>query len=117
VLCTPANINDVIAKYVPRDATAVEPAPLPAAAPVAASQAAAPAGAAPAQKKARPTGPMTPEEQKDRQNYAIVTFNLTVMALMGLLWYGMGRGMLFSAAIALPLAAAAASVVWKMKSR
>jgi hypothetical protein len=116
VLCTPANINDVIAKYVPRDASAVEPAPAPAAAPEATAQSAAPA-AAPAAKKVRPTGPMTAEELKDRQNYAIVTFNITVMVMMGLLWYGLGRGMLFSAMIALPLAAAAAGVVWKMKSR
>ena len=117
VLCTPANINDVIAKYVPRDGTAVEPAPAAAAAPAAQSTAAAaPAAAAPAV-AARPTGPMTPEEQKERQNYAIVAFNITVMAMMGLMVYVLHQGMVVSAMIALPSAAAAAGVMWKIKSR
>jgi hypothetical protein len=115
VLCTPANINDVITKFVPRDASAA-----PAPAPVAAAPAAAPAAASPTPApaaKQRPTGPMTPEEQTERRNFAIVGFNITVMVLMGALWYGLEWGMLLSIAVALPLAAAAAGIVWKMKSR
>ena len=113
VLCTPANVSDVITKYVPRDGSAVEPVPV-AAAPAAA---AAPGQAAPAPaKKARRTGPLSPEEQKQRRDYAIVAFNLTVMILMGIMWQALGRGFWASAMIAMPTAAVAAGITWKMKS-
>ncbi len=116
VLCTPANISDALTKFVPRDAHAVEAAGAPLAAVAAPAVQAAPA-AATAVQPARPAGPLTDAEKKDRQSYAFVAFNITVMAVMGLLSYGLGRGWAFSAAIAIPLAAAAATVTWKMKSR
>jgi hypothetical protein len=114
VLCTPTNVDEVIAKYVPRDGSAVEPAPLPETS--AATDAPAAAAPKPAE-KVRPTGPMTPEEQKERQNYAIVTFNITVMVCMGALVYGLGWGFLVSASLGIPMAAIAAGVAWKVKSR
>jgi hypothetical protein len=116
VLCTPANITEAISKYVPRDGSAPEPAPLAAAAPVAAAAqpAAQPAAAA---KPPKPTGPLTPEEQKQRRDLAIVTFNLGVMITMGVLWQGMSWGFMKAAMVALPVAAVAAGVMWKMKSR
>lgn len=117
VLCTPANINDAIAKYVARDGSA----PTPAAAATLATEQAPAAGAAEAPAAApapvKRTGPLSPEEQKQRRDLAIVTFNLTVMAMMGLLWQGLGKGVFASAMIAMPVAAMAAGVVWKMKSR
>ena len=60
---------------------------------------------------------MSDEEKKDRQNYAIVTFNLAFMACMGLLYYALGLGVWLSLGIAFPLAAVAAGVLWKVKSR
>ncbi|MGD9722041.1 MAG: hypothetical protein AB7O59_09985 [Pirellulales bacterium] len=117
VLCSPANIDEVITKFVPRDGSAVEPLPAAAPAPVAASAPAesAPAAATPAKKT--PGGPLTDEQKKERQNLAIVAFNMTVMLGMGGLTLGMGRGWLFSAAVVMPLAAIVAGVIWKLKSR
>jgi type II secretion system (T2SS) protein E len=113
VLCTPANVTDVITKFVPRDGSFVEPAPV-AAAPAAAAK---PGQAAPAPAKApRRTGPLSPEDQKQRRDYAIVAFNLTVMILMGIMWQALGRGFWASAVIALPIAAVAAGITWKVKS-
>jgi hypothetical protein len=114
VLCTPANINDAIAKFVPRDGSAPEPM---AAAETAAQQsaAAAPTAAAPATPVR--TGPLTPEEQKARRDLAIVTFNITVMVMMGVLWKFLEKSFVTSAMIAMPAAAIAAAVAWKVKSR
>lgn len=111
VLCTPANINDAIAKFVPRDGSAPEPM---AAAETAAQQsaAAAPTAATPVR-----TGPLTPEEQKARRDLAIVTFNITVMVMMGVLWKFLEKSFVTSAMIAMPAAAIAAAVAWKVKSR
>ncbi len=118
VLCTPANIDEVVAKYVPRDGSAVEPPPQPV---EETPQAAAPAGDAAAApqpaEKAKPAGPMTEDEKKERQNLAIVSFNLTVMVGMGALVYGLSWGVLFSAMLVLPLSGVVAGIVWKMKSR
>lgn len=116
VLCTPANISDAITKYVPKDASVVETAPLAPASPQqpGAAQQAAPA-AAPA--KAKRVGPLSDAEKKERRDYALVGFNITVMVLMGVLWQYLGRGFFSSALIALPLAAAVAGIVWKVKSR
>ena len=116
VLCTPANISDVIAKYVPRDASIVEAAPL---APVQATGAAAAPQAAAPTAAARPkrSGPLTPEEMKERRDYSLVAFNLSVMILMGILWQFLGKGFWASAMVALPVAAVAAGVTWKLKSR
>jgi hypothetical protein len=113
VLCTPANINDVLAKFVPRDGSAPEPAPVASAAPVATQQSAA--ARAPA--KARPTGPMTDDERKQRRDYAIVTFNIVFMATMGALYYGLSWGFMKAAMIAVPAAAVAAGIMLKVRSR
>ncbi len=114
VLCTPANINDIIAKYVPRDASMPEPAPMPIAQSQAATAAApAPAAAAPA----APTGPMTPEEMKQRRDVALMASGLTVIVLMNAMYWVLHRGFLFSAMIVVPIAAIAGFVAWKMKSR
>jgi hypothetical protein len=115
VLCTPGNISDAITKYVPKDASVVETAPLPQATQQGgAAQQAAPA-AAPV--KAKRVGPLNDAEKKERRDYALVGFNITVMVLMGILWQYLGRGFFSSALIALPVAAAAAGIVWKVKSR
>ena len=114
VLCTPSNIDEVIAKYVPRDGSAAPPAPEPVEEEQAASEEPAAAPAEP--KKARPAGPMTDQEKTDRRNYAVVSFNIAFMACMGLLYYGLGRGVMLSLLIAFPLAAAAAGIIWKVKS-
>lgn len=115
VLCTPANIDEVIAKYVPKDASAAPPPPEPALEDEAPAATATARETAP--KKARPTGPMTDEDKKERQNYTIVTFNLAFMGCMGALYYGLGRGATFSLMIAFPLAAVAAGVMWKVRTR
>jgi hypothetical protein len=115
VLCSPANINDVIAKHVPRDASAAPPPAARAATPAQAAPAQAAPAAAPAE-KAAPRGPLTDEQQKERRNVAIVAFNITSMVCMGALYYGLGRGVLLSVAITLPLALLAAGVAWKVKS-
>jgi hypothetical protein len=113
VLCTPANINEAIAKFVPRDGSAPEPMPAAEVAPQPAAGA-APTAAAPAAKR---TGPLTPEEKKAARDMAIVTFNLTVMVMMGVLWKFLEKGFLVSALIAMPAAAIAAFIAWKVKSR
>ena len=113
VLCTPANINDVITKFVPRDGSAVEPVPV-AAAPAAAAK---PGQAAPAPAKAaHRTGPLSPEEKKERQEYAMLAFGGTVIVLVNAMYWGLGQGFVASAMIALPVAAVAAGITWKMKS-
>jgi hypothetical protein len=113
VLCSPANIHEVLAKHVPRDGSAPEPAAVAAAAP-AQQQAAAAAPVAPA--KTRPTGPMTDDEIKQRRDYAIVTFNITGMAMVGLLYYGLSWGYLSTALVGVPVAAVAAGITWKIRS-
>ena len=118
VLCTPANINDAITKYVPRDASMPEPVTAPiaqaaAAGPAAAAQQAAPA----AEAKPKRTGPLTDEEKKERRDYAIMAMGITSIVLMNAMYWGLHRGFLFSAVIVLPIAAIAAGVTWKMKSR
>ncbi len=117
VLCSPGNINDVIAKYLPKDANAA-PAPVPAAVSAAApagdaSQAEAPA-AAPA---AKPTGPMTEEEKKQRKDLAMVATFGTGMVLTNVLYWGLGWGVILSALVAVLTGAVAGGVTWKVKSR
>lgn len=113
VLCTPANVSDVITKYVPKDGSFVEPAPV-AAAPVAAKpgQQAAPAPA----KAARRTGPLSPEEKKERWQFAFLTLGGTTIVLVNALYWGLSYGFVASAMIALPIAAVAAGITWKVKS-
>jgi hypothetical protein len=114
VLCTPANINDVLTKYVPRDGSVPEPAPVQQfAAPVAAQ----PAASAPAPAKAVPTGPLTDDEKKQRRDISIVSFNITFMVIMAALYYGLSWGVMMAALIAFPAAAVAAGVAFKAKSR
>jgi hypothetical protein len=114
VLCTPRNVNDVISKYVPKDAVTAPPPAAATAAPVAGQPAPA-AGAAPA--VAKPTGPMTDEEKKERQNLALIATFGTGMVLTNVLKWGVGMGFFASMAIALTAGAIAGAITWKMKSR
>jgi hypothetical protein len=116
VLCTPANINDVIAKYVPRDPSAQAAPPPAAVVPTpAAGQAAPQPAAAPA--KAVPTGPMTDEEKLQRRNYAIIAAMLTgIVVVNGLIW-GVGMRGFLSVSAGLLASAIAGGIAWKMKSR
>src|SRR5262249_55630723 len=119
VLCTPANINDVIAKFVPRDATAVEPAAAAPAQPAATAAAAAQpqaAEAAPA-KAAKPTGPMTDAEKKERQQYAIVAFNMVgILTIIGMMNFTRMSAIIY-VPLAVLLGAAAGGIMWKVRSR
>lgn len=117
VLCTPRNVNEVIAKYVPKDASAPAPPPSAAApaAPVAGA-APAPAAAAPAA-AAKPSGPMTEDDKKERFQYSLVALGLCVIVLTNGLMYGAGMGIVVAAAIALTVGAVAFGVVWKSKTR
>jgi hypothetical protein len=115
VLCSPKNINNVIAKHVPRDA-AVEPAPAPVqAAPVAAAAPAAqPAASAPAAKR---TGPMTEDEKKQRRDLAIIATMGTGIVLINALYWGLGMGFITSALVGVTAGAIAGAITWKVKSR
>lgn len=119
VLCTPGNVNTVVEKHVPRDASA-QPAPPPAAAtqPAAAAETAAaqPAGeAAPA--KAAPTGPMTDEEKKQRRDIAIIAAMGTGIVTINALLWGVGMSGMLSILIGVTAAAVAGGAAWKSKSR
>lgn len=114
VLCSPANVNDVIAKHVPRDGTAA-PMPAAAAAPAApAASAAAPTAAAPAA-SAKASGPLTPEQQTERRNFALLSLNAGTFSFI-LLYQVLGWSFLLATLVALPVAAVAFGVVWKIKS-
>lgn len=114
VLCSPANINDVIAKHVPRDGTAA-PMPAAAAAPAApAAGAGAPAAAAPAA-PAKSSGPLTPEQQTERRNFALLSLNAGTFSFI-VLYQVLGWSFLLATLVALPVAAVAFGVVWKIKS-
>lgn len=80
VLCTPASVNQAIAKYFPRDM----PEPTPAAA------RAAPQKQKPAKPKAAAPAPapaLSPEErQKRAKSFAIITFNIVVLLTMLVRW-------------------------------
>jgi hypothetical protein len=115
VLCSPKNINNVIAKHIPRDAT-TEPMPAPVA------QAAAPAAAAAqpataAAPAAKPTGPMTDEEKKQRRDLSIIAMMGTGMVLTNVLYWGLGRGVILSALVSILVGAVVGGITWKMKSR
>ncbi len=112
VLCTPANINDVLTKYLGKDA----PAPAPVAAASTATTAAAPAAAAAPAKPAR-TGPLSPEEIKQRRDYTILAFNLVGMPIIiGCMQFTEISAWLYVPA-ALAAAGTAAGITWKQKSR
>ena len=115
VLCTPRNVNDVIAKYVPKDAVTAPPPT--AAAPAATASAAgqpAPAAADPA---AKPTGPMTEDEKTERKNWTIIAGVGTSMVLTNVLMWGVGMGAILSVTIAVAAGAVVGGIAWKMKSR
>ena len=63
------------------------------------------------------TGPLTDEEKKQRRDVTLMAAGLTVIVLMNAMYWGLHRGFLFSAMIVLPIAAAAAGIAWKVKSR
>ncbi|REK07458.1 MAG: hypothetical protein DWQ37_21220 [Planctomycetota bacterium] len=117
VLCSPANINDAIAKYVPKDGSAAPPPPAEAVA----AAAAPPAGEAPAPEAAaavaKPTGPMTEDEKAERKNYAIIALFGTGMVLTNVLRWGVGWSFVLSAVVAVAAGAVAGGIVWKVKSR
>jgi hypothetical protein len=116
VLCSPGNINDVIAKYIPRDATMTEPPPPPAQA-AAGNQPAAPAAAL----AARPSGPMTEEEKKQRKEIAIIATFGTGMVLTNVLIWGLGwktfGSVLLAGIVGFLIGAVAGAITWKVKSR
>lgn len=117
VLCTPRNINDVISKYVPKDAAAAAPPPA-AAAPAAVAATAAPTAAAPAPAPAaKPTGPMTEDEKKERQQLALIATFGTGMLLTNALYWGAGMGVVVSALVAITAGIIAGAITWKVKSR
>ncbi len=113
VLCTPGNINDAISKHLPRDGSVSEPAVAGAQAPAGAAQ---PAAAAPAAKPARPSGPMTPEDIKQRRDYAVLALGGTSIVVINLLYQVLGWGFWSSISLGLIAAAAAGAVTWKVKS-
>ncbi len=116
VLCTPASINEAIAKYLPRDATTAPPPAAPDPATAAAPAAAAPAEAAPAA-PAKPTGPMTEDEKKQRRDIAIVAAMGTGIVTINALLWGMRMGVVMCILLGCTAAAIAGGIAWKMKSR
>jgi len=119
VLCTPANVNLVITNHVSKDGAApVEAAPTVSMTDAGKTQGGASGNATVADQPARRVGPLSEEEQKQRRDMAIVTFNITVMVMMGLGYYVLFKHAIFmSAMLAFPVAAVAAFVMWKVKSR
>jgi len=116
VLCTPRNVNDVIAKHVPKDPAGAAPAPAAAPIPAAAAPTAAapaPAAAAPA----KPTGPMTEEEIKARKDISIVAAMGTGIVTINALLWGVGMGAVMCILLGITAAAVAGGITWKMKSR
>jgi hypothetical protein len=115
VLCSPKNINNVIAKHIGRDAV-VEPPPAAAPnipPPAAAPGQPAPAAAAPAKR----SGPMTDEEKKQRRDMALIATFGTGMVLTNVLYWGLKFGVISAAAIAVLVGAIAGAIAWKVKSR
>ena len=112
VLCTPANINDAIDKFVPgRRRCPNRAGGRRAGRRRSCRRGPGRAGQGP------PTGPMTPEEKKQRRDYALVAFSTSMIVLVNAMYWGLGRGVFFSVMVALPLAAAAAGITWKVRSR
>jgi len=114
VLCTPANINDVLTKYVPRDGSAPEPVPAAAAEPVAAAPG-QPAPAAPAAAP-RPAGPLTPEQTKDRLIYSLLSLNVGTFTIVGCSQFTDLSGWI-SVPVGLVLAGIAFAITWNRMSR
>jgi hypothetical protein len=111
VLCSPANIDEVLTKYVPRDGSAPVPPP-PAELEPTATAAAAPAAAAPA-----PAAPMGEDAKKQQRDQRLIAFVITSWVSMGALKFGLGFGWGTATLITAFIAAAVGGVVWKVKSR
>jgi hypothetical protein len=111
VLCTPGNITEAINKYLPKDGSAPEAvaAPVAQAAPV---QAAAPAAPAPAKR----SGPLTPEEKKQRFNYTILASGWVGIPIIVLCVNFTRLSAMLYVPLALIASGIAAAVVWKAKS-
>ena len=110
VLCTPARINEAIARYYPRDMPAATPAPAAAPAPPAAPEKPA---AEEKEAKTEVKAPLTRAEQaRQRLMYAIIAFNLAVVLAMVLLKGLLGLGYLIAAPTAVFLGLAVAAATW-----
>ncbi len=118
-ICTPADINEAIAKYYPRDAVQMVRK--------ADGTTAAKPGAKAASKSAAAAEediePMSDEEKKNRLQTTIVAFNFTVMGICFGLYYGLYRGMptytqvMMIATAGLVAGGIAAFVTWNKLSR
>ncbi len=115
VLCTPSNINDAIAKHVPRDGST--PEPVAAAAPTAAAPvpAAAPAPAAPAASTRRTT-PLNDEEKKQRFLYSILSLNVGTFTMVGCANFTHLSGWIY-VPLGLALGGIAFAITWNRMSR
>ena len=104
VLCTPASINDAIAKYYPPDAVQAAPAPSRGKQNQAAPAAATPAAAKPA---------LSPEERAKRQKTAaILGFNLTVIVTMLLFTLVLQGSTFLGIILSVLLGSAVAGAAW-----
>jgi len=110
VLCTPARINEAIAKYYPRDMPAVAPAAAPTPPPPASPQPPA-ADEAEAKTEAKPP-PTAAEQARQRLMFAIIAFNLAVVLAMVLLKGLLGFGYPVAALAAVLLGLAAGAATW-----
>jgi hypothetical protein len=120
VLCSPANINDVITKHVPRDGAGA-PVPKGAAklAPKAASKAAdAPAEEAAAEPAAKaPAAPLGDEAKRQRMLYTFIFGGQTfIFGTIGLYQF-LGWGFMKTAVVTIPAGLIVAAIVWVSKSR
>jgi hypothetical protein len=102
VLCTPNSINELVTKYYPRDAVAAAPAATKSAAPQPAAETSEAKPKAP-KKESAPLS--TEEKQKLIKNTAILSFNITTIAYIGLKLVtggmsGLGTMDIFIAAVA-----------------
>lgn len=113
VLCTPSNINDVIAKYVPRDGSAPEPMPAATPAQAASGQPAAPAAPAAAPRR---SGPLTDEEKRDRLLTSMLSLNVGTFTMFAC-WQFTRLSIWLYAPLGMALAGIAFAITWKIKSR
>jgi hypothetical protein len=116
VLCSPANINDALSKFVPRDGSMPEPAAAAATPTDALAQAAAAPAPASAKKPSRPPGPMSPEEIKERRDYTLLAVGMTTIVTMNAQYYALGLNVYLSGSITLVLAGIAGWITWTKKT-
>ena len=136
VICVPNQVNEAIAKFYPKDAKQFIARDGANSNAMSAAEALEHAARdrkasrlsrkkekekAKAEKPAEPVGPLSEEAEKQRMNSAIVAFNLSVMACMGVTY--LKTGMTTGASVALGagtgilLGAVAAGVAYKFFSR